>query len=78
MNPYPKSRTRRINNLIDIYRRKLFHNAGGHIQLHQKNELLRVYTNEQFMFIQKYLIRRGQMMDFHLKVNLNMDHFFCL
>ena len=30
------------------------------------------------MFIQKYLIRRGQMMDFRLKVDLNMGHFFCL
>ena len=78
MNPYPKPRTRRVNNLVNIHRGKLFHSAGGHIQLRQKNELLRIYTNEQFMFIQKHLIRRGQMMDFRLKVDLNMGHFFCL
>ena len=32
----------------------------------------------KFMFIQKYLIKRGREMDFRLKVDLNMSHFFCL
>ena len=51
---------------------------GGHTQLRQKNELLRVYTDQQFTFIHEHLIKRGREIDFRLKVDLNMGHFFCL
>jgi len=61
-----------------MYERNLFTTAGGHIQLRQKNELLRIYTEEQFMFIQEHLIQSGRELDFRLKVDLNMGHFFCL
>ncbi len=61
-----------------MYQRRLFNTAGGHAQLRQKNELLQVYTDEQFKFIQEHLIKRGREIDFRLKVDLNMGHFFCL
>jgi hypothetical protein len=61
-----------------MYQRKLFNTAGGHVQLRQKNELLQIYTDEQFMFIQEHLIKSGREIDFRLKVDLNMGHFFCL
>ena len=78
MNPYPSPRTPRVVNFIKMYTRSLFKTAGGHVQLRQKNELLQIYSDEQFMFIQEYLIKRGREVDFRLKVDLNMGHFFCL
>jgi hypothetical protein len=63
---------------IKMYERKLFKDSGGHIQLRQKNELLRVYTNDQFKFIHEHLIKRGTELDYRLKMDLNMGHFFCL
>ena len=61
-----------------MYERKLFKDTGGHIQLRQKNELLRVYTNDQFIYIHEHLIKRGKELDYRLKMDLNMGHFFCL
>ena len=78
LNCYPSPRTPRIGNFIKMYQRNLFTTAGGHVQLRQKNELLQIYTDEQFMFIQEHLIHGGRDIDFHLKVDLNMGHFFCL
>jgi len=76
-NPYPSPRTRRVTKFIKMYERK-FKDSGGHIGLRQKNDLLRVYTDEQFRFIHEYLINRGKELDYRLKVDLNMGHFFCL
>lgn len=65
-------------NFMKMYQRNFFKTIGGHTQLRQKNELLRIYTDEQFNFIQEHLIQRGREIDFRLKVDLNMGHFFCL
>lgn len=61
-----------------MYERKSFKDSGGHIALRQRNDLLRVYTDEQFRFIHEHLISRGKELDYRLKVDLNMGHFFCL
>ena len=42
--------------------------------MRQKNQLLKVYTDEEYMMVQKYLLERGRLMDFRLKVDLNLAH----
>ncbi len=78
LNHYPSPRTPRVGKVVKIHQQNLFQTAGGHVQLRQKNELLQIYTDEQFRFIQEHLINRGREIDFRLKVDLNMGHFFCL
>ena len=64
--------------MVKIHKRDLDENAGEQVNLRKKNTLLHVYSHEQLISIQDYLMKRGGTTDLRLRLNILMGHYMLL
>jgi hypothetical protein len=67
-----------VRNWMEQYQRQHSKDKTEKFALRQNNQLLNVYTDDQFQKIQCYLLERGKMLDFRSKLDLCMGHFLLL
>ena len=76
MHPHPRDLN--VLTLLKEHERKTFESAGGQRALCEKNPLTDIYTEEQFIEIQKSLLAAGGEPNFRLKTDFLMGHFMLL
>ena len=67
-----------VKNWMEQYQRQHSKDKAEKFTQRQNNQLLNVYTDEQFERMQCYLLERGKMLDFRSKLDLCMGHFLFL
>jgi len=67
-----------VKNWMEQYQRQHSKDKAEKITQRQNNQLLNVYTDEQFEKIQCDLLKSGRMLDFRSKLDLCMGHFLLL
>jgi len=64
--------------MIQIHKKTLDESAEEQVDLRKKNTLLHVYTRAQLISIQDHLMKRDEITDLKLKLDLLMNHYMLL